>query len=173
MPTEKKISIVKDLVETIAKSNIIVLADYRGVPTPRLTTLRRKLKGVDSEIKVVKNTLSRLAARECGKDELVKSLVGPTAITFGYGDISAPVKALVSYQNETEGFTIKSGFLGNKNYGKEQIMALATLPSREVLLGRVLGQMNAPISLFIGTLASPIRGFIGILHARINQLEAK
>jgi large subunit ribosomal protein L10 len=173
MPTEKKISIVKELVETIARSNIIVLADFRGVPASRLTTLRRRLKGVNSELRVVKNTLSRLAAKESGKEELVKSLVGPTAITFGYGDISAPVKALVTYQYETEGFSIKSGLLGNKIYGKEQIMTLATLPSREVLLGRVLGQMNAPISLFVGALASPIRGFVGILQARINQLEAK
>jgi len=173
MPTEKKKSIVKDLVETIDKSNIIVLADFRGVPAPKLTTLRRRLKAVNSEIKVVKNTLSRLAARESGKEELVKSLVGPTAITFGYGDISAPVKALVAYQNETEGFTIRDGLLGNKIYGKEDIMTLATLPSREVLLGRVLGQMNAPIVLFVGALASPIRGFVGILQARINQLEEK
>ena len=173
MPTEKKKGIVKNLVETFNRSNIIVLADFRGVPTPRLTILRRRLRGVNSEIKVVKNTLSRLAARESGKEELVKSLVGPTAITFGYGDISAPVKALVTYQNETEGFTIRGGLLGSKIYGKEQIMTLASLPSREVLLGRVLGQMNAPMSLFVGALASPIRGFIGILQGRINQLEAK
>jgi large subunit ribosomal protein L10 len=173
MPTEKKVSIVKDLMETIAKSNIIILADYRGVSAPQLTTLRRRLKGANSEIKVIKNTLSRIAAKDSGKEELIKSLVGPTAITFGYGDISAPVKALVTYQIETEGFTIKGGVLGNKFYGKEQIMMLATLPSREVLVSRILGQMNAPISLFVGALASPIRGFMGILHARINQLEAK
>jgi large subunit ribosomal protein L10 len=173
MPTEKKINIVKDLVETFKKSNVIILADYRGIPAPRLTALRRRLKGANSEIKVVKNTLSRIAAKESGKEELAQSLVGPTAITFGYGDISTLVKTLVAYQNETEGFSIKGGLLGNKLYGKEQIVSLATLPSREVLIARVLGQMNAPISLFVGALASPLRGFIGILQARINQLEVK
>jgi large subunit ribosomal protein L10 len=80
---------------------------------------------------------------------------------------------LVTYQAENEGFVIKGGLLGDKLYGKEQIMSIASLPSREVLLGRVLGQMNAPISLFVGAIASPIRGFVGILQARINQLEAK
>jgi len=173
MPTEKKSSMITDLVDTMAKSNIIVLADYRGIPTPRLTVLRRRLKGANSELRVVKNTLARLAARKSGKEELANSLVGPTAVTFGYGDVAPPVKALVSYQTETEGFTIKGGWLGDKMYGREQIMSLATLPPREVLLGRVLGQMNAPISLFVGALASPIRGFVGILQARISQLEAK
>jgi large subunit ribosomal protein L10 len=173
MATESKSSIVMDLAQIIVKSNIIVLADYRGVSTPQLTALRRRLKGVNSEIKIVKNTLARLAAKNSGKEELAKSLVGPTAITFGYGDVTAPVKTLVSYQMEAEGFTIKGGLLGNKMYNKEQIVTLATLPSREVLLGHILGQMNAPISMFIGALASPMRGFIGILQARINQMEAK
>ncbi len=171
MPTEKKVKAVGELEETMAKSNIIVFSDYRGVKAPQLTAVRRKLKAANSEIKVVKNTLARLAAAKSGKEAMVKSLEGPMAITFGYGDISATVKTLVAVQADTEGFAIKGGFLGGTLYDREQILAIATLPSREVLLGRLLGQMNAPVSRLVGALASPMRGFMGILQARIKQLE--
>ncbi len=171
MPTEKKVKAVEEIQETMAKSTIIVFSDYRGVKAPQLTALRRKLRGSNSEVKVVKNTLARLAASRSGKEALVKSLEGPMAITFGYGDISATVKTLVAVQAETEGFAIKGGLLGGTVYNREQIMSIATLPSREVLLARLLGQMNAPVSRLAGALASPMRGFMGILQARIKQLE--
>jgi large subunit ribosomal protein L10 len=173
MPTEKKSKIVSELVETMDKSNIIVLSQYRGVKASQLSNLRRKLRNSDSEIRVVKNSLARIAATKTGKEAMVNSLVGPMAITFGYGDISAPVKVLISSQNEIEGLSIMGGILGNKVYPKEAIMTLATLPSREVLIGRVLGQMNAPVSRFVGALASPMRGVLGVLQARIKQLEEK
>jgi len=173
MPTEKKKEIVSQLQETMAKSNIIVLSDYRGLTAPQMTTLRRRLRAANAEVKVVKNTLARLAAKNAGKPALVDSLQGTTAVTFGYGDLAAPVKALMAYQSEAEGLSIKGGLLGDKPYAREEIMALATLPSREVLLGRVLGQMTAPISMLIGSLASPMRGLGYVLQARIKQLEAK
>jgi large subunit ribosomal protein L10 len=173
MPTEKKEQIVKDLEETMKKSSIIVLSDYRGVSAAKLTGLRRRLKASNSELKVVKNTLARLAAKQAGWEVLVPSLKGTTALTFGYGDIAAPVKTLASFQTEAEGFTIRGGMLGSKLYAKDEIMGLATLPSREVLLGRVLGQMTAPISMLLGSLSSPMRGFLGILQGRITQLEEK
>ena len=104
MPTEKKVKAVSDLEQTMAKSKIIVLSDYRGVTAPQITTARRKLRGSNSEIKVVKNTLARLAASKAGKEALVKSLEGPIAITFGYGDVAATVKARLSAQGDAEDF---------------------------------------------------------------------
>ena len=173
MPTQKKSKLVSELEEVMAKSKVIVLAQYRGVKAPQMTGLRRQLRKSNSEIKVVKNTLARLAATRSGKSALVKSLDGPLAITFGYGDVVAPVKVLISNQTDMEGFVIQGGLLGDKMYSREDIITLATLPSREVLLSKVLGQMNAPISLFVGILTSPIRGVLGILQARIKQLEEK
>jgi large subunit ribosomal protein L10 len=171
MPTEKKSNTITQLEETMAKSNVIIISQYRGVKATQLSNLRRKLRGSNSEIKVVKNTLARLAAARSGNDALVSSLEGPMAITFGYGDITAPVKILISSQTEMEGLTIKGGLLGNKLYSREDMLVLATLPPRDVLLGRVLGQMNAPVSHLVGALASPIRGVLGVLQARIKQLE--
>jgi large subunit ribosomal protein L10 len=173
MPTEKKTRIVGELEATMAKSSVIVFSEYRGVKAPQLTSLRRKLRAADSELKVVKNTLARIAASRTGKGSLADSLNGPMAVTFGYGDVAAPVRVLIAAQTEAEGLTVKGGLLGDKVYGRDQILSLATLPPRDVLLGRVLGQMNAPITMFVSVLASPIRGIMGILQARIKQLEEK
>jgi large subunit ribosomal protein L10 len=172
MPTEKKTKVVAEIEKTMARSTIIVLSDYRGVKAPQLTTLRRKLRASNSEIVVVKNTLARLAATKAGKEVLVKELEGPVAITFGFGDVAAPVKVLASAQTEMEGFTVKGGLLGGTMYPRERILTLAVLPSRDVLIGRVLGQMNAPVTRLVGVLASPVRGVMGVLQARIRQLEA-
>jgi large subunit ribosomal protein L10 len=120
---------------------------------------------------VVKNTLARIAAKEAGREGLAPSLEGTTAITFGYGDVGAPVKILANFQTEAEGFTVRGGMLGDRMYGKNEILSLATLPPRDVLLGRVLGQMTAPISMLLGSLSSPMRGLLGILQGRIKQLE--
>jgi large subunit ribosomal protein L10 len=173
MPTEKKTRIVSELEATMAKSTVIVFSEYRGVKAPQLTALRRKLRASNSELKVVKNTLARIAATRTGRSVLTDSLTGPMAITFGYGDVAAPVKVLIGAQTEADGLTVKGGVLGGKLYGRDQILSLATLPPRDVLLGRVLGQMNAPITLLVGALASPMRGIMGILQARIRQLEEK
>ena len=172
MPTEKKAKIVEEIQDTMAKSTIIVLSDYRGVTAPQLTNLRRKLKAANSELKVVKNTLARLAANRVGKAALVSSMEGTTAIVFGYGDIAAPVKVLIAAQTEAEGFSIRSGMLGGTLYPREQVLSLATIPSREVLIARVLGQMNAPVTRLVSVLSSPIRGVMGVLQARIKQMEA-
>ena len=171
MPTEKKIQAVNDLEQTMNRSSIIVLSDYRGVKAAQMTVARRKLRGADSEIKVVKNTLARLAASKAGKDALAPTLDGPLAITFGYGDAASTVRALVSAQSDADGLAIRGGMLGGKMYSRDQILSLATLPSKDVLIGLLLGQMNAPISRFVGVLASPMRGIMGVLQARIKQLE--
>jgi large subunit ribosomal protein L10 len=171
MPTEKKEKVVDEIEQIMAKSTIIVLSDYRGVKAPQLTTLRRRIKASNGEMVVVKNTLARLAARKAGKEALEKSLEGPTAITFGFGDVAGPVKVLAAAQTEMEGFNVKGGLLGGTLYPKEQILTLATLPSRDVLIGRVLGQMNAPVTRLVGVLASPVRGIMGVIQARIKQLE--
>jgi len=172
MPTEKKAKTVEELQETFAKSNIVILTDYRGLTTPEMTSLRRKLREAGTEYRVVKNTLARLAATKAGKEVLAKSLVGPIAIAFGQGDIIAPVRALTGYISDTKGnLTIKGGFLGTSLISAEEVMTLATLPPREILVARALGQMKSPLARLVGSLAAPMRGIIGVLQARIRQQE--
>ncbi len=174
MSREKKTQIIDRLQEAFSKCSISILTDYRGLATPEMTDLRRRLQKSGSEYKVVKNTLARFAAERAGKNDLVNSFEGPIAIAFGYGDITAPAKVLTGYINESKAsLSIKGGFLGDRLLTTEEVMSLATLPSREILLARVLGQMKSPISALLGCLTTPIREIMGVLQARINQLEGE
>lgn len=174
MGKEKKAKIIDGLEEDFSKCTVGILTDYRGLPTAQLTAVRRKLQETGGDYKVVKNTLARLAATRTGKENLVSSLEGPTAIAFGYDDITAPAKALSAYLRESKiKLEIKGGFVGDTVLSPQQVASLSTLPSREVLIAKVLGGMNAPISGLVNCLASPIRGLMGVLQAQIKQLEEK
>ena len=170
----KKTQIIESLQEAFSRCSISILTDYRGLTTSEMTALRRRLQESGSEYKVVKNTLARFAAERAGMDELVSSFEGPVAIAFGYGDITATTKVLADYIREVkENISIKGGLLGNRLLSVDDVMTLATLPPREILLARVLGQMESPISALLGCLTTPIRGIIGVLQARLKQLEGE
>ena len=171
---EEKAQVIDELEEEFAKCNIGILIDYRGLPTPEMNILRRKLQESGNKYRVVKNTLARFAAEKTGKKEVAGSLKGPMAIAFGYSDISGTARVLTDYiRGSKVTLKVTGGFLGDRLLTAADVETLATLPSREVLLARVLGQMNAPITALAGALASPIRGFIGVLQGRIKQMEGK
>lgn len=169
---ERKTQIIDGLQEAFAKCSIGILTDYRGLSTPEMTTLRRRLQESGSEYKVVKNTLARFATERAGREDLASSFKGPVAIAFGYGDITTPAKVLAGYIRDSKtSLNIKGGFLEDRLLTSEEVMSLSTLPSREILLARALAQMKSPISALLGCLTTPIRGIIGVLQARIKQLE--
>ena len=174
MSREKKAQIIDSLQESFSKSSILILTDYRGLDTQEMTNLRRRLQETGSEYKVVKNTLARLAAEHADQADLAGSFEGPVAIAFGYGDITEVARALVDYIR-TAGTTvgIKGGFLLDRLLSAEDVNSLATLPSREVLLSRVIGGMQSPIRGLVGCLSSPLRGLATVLQARIEQLEGE
>ena len=98
MSREKKAQTIDRLQDTFSKCSIGILTDYRGLSTPEITVLRRKLRESSVEYKVVKNTLARFAGKRAGKDDLVNFFEGPVAIAFGYGDITEPAKILTAYE---------------------------------------------------------------------------
>ena len=174
MPTAKKAQTIENLKEFFSKSNIAILTQYQGLTTAELTALRRKLQASQSEYQVVKNTLFRLAAVGINKGDLVGEVTGPTAVVFGYGEIAAPAKVLADYIRDSKSnLTIKGGFLGDRSLTAAEVMTLATLPPREVLLAKVLGQMKSPIAALLGCLTTPMRSMAGVLQARIKQLEGE
>jgi large subunit ribosomal protein L10 len=174
MSREKKAQTIDRLQDTFSKCSIGILTDYRGLSTPEITVLRRKLRESSVEYKVVKNTLARLAGERAGKSDLVSFFEGPVAIAFGYGDITEPAKALADYiRTSKASLSIKGGFLSDRLLTSEDVVTLSTLPSREILLAKVLGGMQAPIIALVGCLTTPIRGIIGALQARIKQLEGE
>ena len=174
MPREKKAQIIDRLQEVFSKCSVGILTDYRGLSTPEITILRRKLSESGVEYKVVKNTLARFAAQRAGKDDLASSFEGPVAIAFGYGGVVEPAKALTDYIRTSKvSLGIKGGFLGDRLLTSADVATLSTLPSREILLARVLGGMQSPMVTLVSCLTTPIRGIIGVLQARIKQLEGE
>ena len=174
MSREKKAQIIDSLQEAFSKCNISILTDYRGLSAPEINALRRRLGESGIGYKVVKNTLARFAAERAGKDELVSSLEGPVAIAFGYGDITELAKALTDYiRSSKASLSIKGGFLGDRLLTLEDVETLSTLPSREILLARIMGGMRIPIVALVNYLTTPIMGIIGALQARIQQLEGE
>jgi|TARA_B100002003_G_C13959967_1_gene465057 large subunit ribosomal protein L10 len=174
MSRVKKTQIIDSLQETFSKCSISILTDYRGLTTSEITNLRRRLQESGNEYKVVKNTLARFAVERAGKDDLASSFNGPIAIAFGYGDITTPAKVLIGYIHDSaSSLSIKGGFLDDRLLTSEEVTTLSTLPSREILLAQVLGRMKSPVSGLLNCLVSPMRGIMGVLQARINQLEGE
>lgn len=174
MSKEKKTEIIDRLQELLAGCSIGILTDYRGLSAPEINDLRRRLKESGIDYKVVKNTLARFAAERAGKEELVSLFEGPVAIAFGYGNVTEPAKILADYiRTSSEVLSIRGGFIGDRVLASADIKTLSTLPPKEVLLAKVLGGMQAPIVTLVSYLTTPIRGVIGVLQARIQQLEGE
>jgi large subunit ribosomal protein L10 len=172
MPREKKAQIIDELQKIFSTCHICLLTDYRGLSATEITDLRRTLRRSGLTYRVVKNTLAQLAAKKADKGEVVSLFGGPVAIAFGYGDIVEPARVLADYiRNSKTSLSIKGGFFGDKVLTPGEVETLATLPPKEILLGRVLAGLQSPIVALISCLTNPMRGFIGVLQARVNQLE--
>jgi len=174
MSREKKAQIIDRLRDTFSKCSIGVLTDYRGLSASEITILRRRLRELGIEYRVVKNTLARFAAERASRADLATSFEGPVAIAFGYGDIVEPARALADYiRTSKSSLTIKGGFLGDRLLAADEVMTLSILPSREILLAKVLGGMQSPIAALVNCLTAPITGVTRVLQARIKQLEGE
>jgi large subunit ribosomal protein L10 len=172
MSREKKTQIIDSLQQVFSRCSIGILTDYRGLSASEMTDLRRRLRELGIEYRVVKNTLARFAAQRVGREEMLSFFEGPVAIAFGYSDIIEPARALADYiETSKASMSIKGGFLPDRLLTSEEVTTLSTLPSKEVLLARVVGGMQSPISALVSQLTAPMSGVIAILQARIQQLE--
>ena len=171
MPRPEKVREVDELGELLQNSALSVLTDYRGMTVTDMANLRKRLRDQNVELRVAKNTLLGFAADKTGKAALREMLVGPTAVAFGQGDIAAMAKALGDFERTSKVFKIKAGILGDKVLRPADIAAIASLPSREVLLSQVVAGFQSPIASLVGTLGGLIGGLVGTLEARRQQLE--
>ena len=149
---EQKKKVVADLVESIKAAQAGVLVDYRGITVEQDTQLRKQLREAGVEYKVVKNTLTRFAANELGFQELDEQLNGPTALAISDTDPVAPAKIISDFAKEAETISIKAGFLDGKVISLDEIKQLASTPSRDVLIAKIMGSLNAPVSKLVRTL---------------------
>lgn len=149
---EQKKQVVAQLVETLKSAQAGVLVDYRGITVEQDTQLRAKLREAGVEYKVVKNTLTRFAAKEVGFEALDEQLNGPTALAISTTDAVAPAKVISDFAKEVEAIQIKAGFVDGKVISLDEVKTLASTPSREVLIAKIMGSLNAPISKLVRTL---------------------
>lgn len=172
MPRSKaeKESIVQEMKGKFISSQAAVLADYRGLNVAEATKLRRRLREAGCEIKVAKNTLFSLAAEQAGLDGLKPFLEGQMAIAFGTDPV-APARILSEFIRETKKMEIKAGVLEGQVIDVRGVKELADLPSREVLLTKVLGGMQAPLYGFASVLQGTLRNFVYALE-EVRKLRA-
>lgn len=168
---ESKQQIVEEISDKLRRSVSAVLTDYRGLNVTEATTLRKELREAGIEYRVLKNTLTKLAAEKVGYEELKKDLVGPTAIAFSYDDPVAPAKILSRFAKKYKKLVLKSGVVEGKIIDVAAISALAELPSREVLLAQVLAGFQAPVSGFVNVLQGNLRNFACVINAIKEQKE--
>ena len=172
MRIQEKQQIVEDLRDRFAKSAIIVLTDYKGLDVAAMNDLRRKLRAEEIEYRVVKNTILTRASADNDGDLIKDFFKGPSAVALGFDDPIAPAKVLAQFAKDHEQLEIKVGVMGGKVLDPTAITALAKLPSREVLLGRLLAVLNAVPTSFVRTLAEVPRSFVNVLAAIKDQKEA-
>ncbi len=157
---------VAQMHDKLTRANAIFLADFRGMNVDKATTLRNELRAAGVEYKVFKNTLFDIAAKDTDSDCLSEYLTGPTAVALSYNDPVGAAKVLSKFAKESKGvFTLKAGVLSGKLINVNQIQSLADLPSREVLISKMLGSMQAPATNFVGVLAALPASLVRVLDA--------
>lgn len=172
MPTKLKEQTVTEIKERFARATAVILVDFRGLSVKELQELRGKLRESGSELRVYKNTLTEIAMRELAMPDLGSLLQGPSAFTFSYGDPVAPAKALVAYQKEHQALELKGGFIERTVTDAAGVKALASLPSREELIAKLLGTMLNPVGGFVRVLAGPAGAFARVLQSIADQKAA-
>ncbi len=172
MPTVKKAKTIEELAELLDQAKLVVLTDYRGLSVSDLQNLRTSLRAVDGEIRVSKNTLTRIASERVGIQGLEPALEGPLALGFAHGDIVGFAKAISDFARTSRILTVKGGVLDKQFIGAESIESLSTMPSKEVLQATLLGLMKAPARQLVTVLNGPPQSVAYLLKARADQLAA-
>jgi large subunit ribosomal protein L10 len=172
MIRRKKEEVVKKIEEWLADCKLAIVTDYRGMTVSEINQLRRLLGESGIQFHVVKNNLASIAGERVGREDLKKLLTGPSAIAFGYSEVSEPAKILSEHIRSTKvPLTIRGGLLYNRLLNPGEIASLSTLPPREVLVGRLVSEMQAPISSLLTVLSANLTAIIRTLQARKQQLE--
>jgi large subunit ribosomal protein L10 len=165
--------VVADLAKQLGESETLMVADYRGLTMPEIDELRGRLLEAGARFRVVKNTLTKLAAEQAGTTDVLQLIEGPTAIAFldAEGDPVAVAKVLSEVARAHDVLVIRGGVLEGVVVGEDEIKRLATLPPADVLRAQLVGAVAAPLTTVVGLFTAPLRDLVGVLDARIRQLE--
>ena len=172
MNRREKEQVVADLQKQIEQYKAVVLTNYRGLTVAQMTQLRRRLREEKIAYNVVKNTMMKLASKGTDLEKLNDYFEGPTAIAIAYGDFVSLAKILSEFQKNQPILEIKAGLIEGKVASPEEVKSLASIPSKEVLLGQILGGIQMPAVQVTGTIMSVLQPVVGAIQARVDQLAA-
>jgi large subunit ribosomal protein L10 len=168
MRAEKQF-ITKEYLARLNASPFFIVVDYKGLKVGPITELRKRLGKAGAEMHVVKNTVFALAAKEAGVADLGGGLAGQMAVVTGQRDVSTAAKVVKSFHAEFDRPTVKFGFLNSKRLETTEIMALADLPSLDVLRGKLLGLLNTPATQLAQVLKAPGAQLARVLQAKVDK----
>ena len=171
MPTKRKMEIVDELREKFTQCTITVATDYTGLPGNTMTDLRQKMRERNIEYRVVKNTLTYLAADSANRPQIKDIVQGPTALAFGYADPVEVAKALEEYIRVNRSpLTIRGAVMDGRALTPAEVLVVSNLPPRHDLVAQLLGQMQLPLAAFIGQLQAPMYRLLTVLNGPLASL---
>ncbi len=168
-PRPEKVAVVDEVRERLSSSSAVLLTEYRGLSVGEMAELRVSLREADADYKVLKNTLTRIAVREVGLEELEDLLVGPTAIAFCRKDPAAVAKAIDDAAKRFPVLTVKGGVLKGKVISAEQAKELAGLEPRDVQLAKIAMMMNTPLQQTANVIGALLRDLGSMLAQVADQ----
>jgi large subunit ribosomal protein L10 len=168
---DQKAAVIDEVAAQISEAEAVFAVDYRGISVPQAADLRTRLRDADASFRIVKNTLTLRAADKAGVDALKELLEGPTAMTFVRGDAAAAAKALSDFRRASGGrlLEFKGGWMNGAPLDTAQIEAIARLPTRDVLYGRLVGMVASPLTGLVTSLNGLIGGLARQLQAMADQ----
>ena len=173
MNRKEKELIVSDFSKKIEGHKAVVLTHYRGLNVEQINQLRKRLREEKVDYHVIKNTLMRLASKGTELEKLNGYFEGPTAIAISYGDPILLAKVLSEFTKTQPSLEIKVGLIEGRVSPPEEVKALATMPSREVLLAQILGGIQMSGGQVVGAILSILQQMLGVFQARAHQLESE
>jgi len=163
MPRPDKVEAVREIAADLKATDVYYFVDYRGLTFSEAAELRAHLAKVDASLKVVKNTLAKIAAADAGVEGLDELLQGPTAIAYCHGDPVRVAKTIQDFIKEKKKAAIRGGKLQRSMLTAPEVEKLAALPSREQLIAQLVGTIASPLTGLVGVLNGPIRGLVVVL----------
>jgi large subunit ribosomal protein L10 len=173
MPTTEKELSVQELEKQARECKGLMVAAFKGLKTVEFNELRLKLRSQQSECRVVKNSLTRIALKNAGIQALADALEGPTAIVIQKGDATSSIKTVFEFAKTHENIKIRGGYLDGQVLSGAQLKEIAGLPSREVLLSILLGTLQSPLVNLVSVMQAPMRDLVNVLDAISKKSEGK
>jgi len=169
VPTQEKVEAVEELKARLEGATAVLLTEYRGLTVQQLSDLRKQLRAVSAEYKVVKNRLAKLAIAAPELAPVKKHLTGPTGMILSKRDAVAVAKALHAFARTNQALVIKGGYIDGQMLAPDGLKALAELPSKERLRSQIVGALQGPLAQLVGLLAAPQRQLVYILEQRAKS----